>query len=56
MEYSIEKRRKINGCGKIVTGVLIVRVLEDGKPATKWEETNKSAEEYLAEYLKERKK
>lgn len=56
MEYTVEKRRKINGCGKIVIGVLNVRILEDGKPVTKWEETNKSAEEYLADYLKEKKK
>ena len=55
MEYSIEKRRKLNGCGKIVLGVFMVRILEDGKPVTKWAETN-NAEEYFANWLKEREK
>ena len=46
----VEVKRKINGCGKIVIGVHMVRILKDGKPITKWEETKEDPKKYLEEW------
>lgn len=46
----IEVKRKINGCGKIVIGVYMVRILKDGNPITKWEETKEDPKKYLEEW------